>query len=195
MEEQVSWKGHSFTLLVFTGIVFLCSIFFVLGMLVGRGQGQRSAKAAAQGDEAKIEAAAARNPPEDPKSRIASYEGVETGKARTAPADLDPAPAPAPALTPASAEPVIEVAQEKHAPKPPVSEKMIFIQVAALEKEAAARAEQDKLLKKGFAALISSGEGPNKLFHVQVGPFSSSSDAEAAKKKLEALGYKTLTKQ
>jgi hypothetical protein len=26
MEEQTTWKGHTFTLLVFTGIVVLCSI-------------------------------------------------------------------------------------------------------------------------------------------------------------------------
>ena len=39
MEDQTSWKGHTFTLLVFTGIVVLCSIFFILGMLVGRAQG------------------------------------------------------------------------------------------------------------------------------------------------------------
>src|SRR2546426_6231763 len=47
MEDQTSWKGHSFTLLVFTGIVVLCSIFFILGMLVGRAQGQKIAFAAA----------------------------------------------------------------------------------------------------------------------------------------------------
>ena len=40
MEEQTTWKGHSLTLLVFAGIVALCSIFFILGMLVGRQQGQ-----------------------------------------------------------------------------------------------------------------------------------------------------------
>ena len=47
MEEPASWKGHGFTLLVFGGIVVLCSIFFVLGMLVGRDQGQRIAEMAA----------------------------------------------------------------------------------------------------------------------------------------------------
>ena len=45
--EQTSWKGHTFTLLVFTGIVVLCSIFFILGMLVGRDQGQKIASSAA----------------------------------------------------------------------------------------------------------------------------------------------------
>ena len=45
-ETTTSWRNHSFTLLVFGGIVVLCSIFFVLGMLVGRNQGQRIAEQA-----------------------------------------------------------------------------------------------------------------------------------------------------
>src|SRR5215831_14461407 len=44
MEDQVSWKGHSFTLIIFIGIVILCSIFFVLGMVVGRGQTSHAAE-------------------------------------------------------------------------------------------------------------------------------------------------------
>ena len=46
MEEQTTWKAHSFTLLVFGGIVVLCSIFFVLGMLVGRTQSVKIASVA-----------------------------------------------------------------------------------------------------------------------------------------------------
>src|SRR6185436_19714248 len=53
MEDQGSWKGHSFTLIVFIGIVILCSIFFVLGMVVGRGQAQHSADSASANPSAK----------------------------------------------------------------------------------------------------------------------------------------------
>ena len=45
-ETNTSWKNHSFTLLIFGGIVALCFIFFVLGMLVGRNQGKRIAEEA-----------------------------------------------------------------------------------------------------------------------------------------------------
>ena len=45
-ETNPTWKNHSFTLLIFGGIVALCSIFFVLGMLVGRNQGQKLAEIA-----------------------------------------------------------------------------------------------------------------------------------------------------
>src|SRR5215510_4038860 len=53
MEEQNSVKGQTFTLMIFGGIVVLCSIFFVLGMLVGRMQGFKLATIAVAEAEAK----------------------------------------------------------------------------------------------------------------------------------------------
>jgi hypothetical protein len=44
MEETTSWKNHTFTLLIFGGIIVLCSIFFTLGMVVGRSQGRQLAE-------------------------------------------------------------------------------------------------------------------------------------------------------
>ena len=67
MEEQTTWKGHTFTLLVFTGIVVLCSIFFILGMLVGRAEGQKVAGAGPGGASSRNEAKAA---PKVPWTRL-----------------------------------------------------------------------------------------------------------------------------
>src|SRR5678816_3601628 len=53
MEETTSWKNHSFTLLIFGGIIVLCSIFFTLGMVVGRGQGRHLAALAFEAEAAK----------------------------------------------------------------------------------------------------------------------------------------------
>jgi DedD protein len=52
-ETNTTWKNHSFTLLIFGGIVALCFIFFVLGMLVGRNQGQKIAEIALADEAAK----------------------------------------------------------------------------------------------------------------------------------------------
>jgi hypothetical protein len=38
------------------------------------------------------------------------------------------------------------------------------------------------------------GDGPNALYKVQVGPFATAADAEIAKRKLEALGFKPIRK-
>ncbi len=207
MDEQVSWKGQGFSLLVFAGLVFLCSIFFVLGMMVGRGQGLHAATttatAAAKTDDAKLFASADTKGklPDENKSSIAPYQGIETGKPKSAPVEPDtlpiPAPAPAPAKAQTAPEPALELANaapEKPAPKKTSSEKMIYVQVAALENEATARSEQDKLLKQGFAAIVFTGGGASQLHSVRVGPFSNKADADEAKRKLEGLGYKTILK-
>src|SRR5260370_17150538 len=100
MEEETSWKGHSFTMLVFTGIVVLCSIFFILGMLVGRDQGQKLAVAASALAAAKAEAKLL--PKEESKPYLTFYDSVK----RTEPA-LEPPP-------PLKIEPVVP-----HPPKLP----------------------------------------------------------------------------
>src|SRR5262245_35572118 len=56
MEEQTTWKGHTFTLLVFAGIVVLSAIFFILGMLVGRVQAQKISGTGLTGATSKAEA-------------------------------------------------------------------------------------------------------------------------------------------
>src|SRR5215470_8645677 len=93
MEDQTSWKGHTFTLLVFTGIVVLCSIFFILGMLVGRAQGQKLVANAPVAGSSKNEVKA---PPKDDKPDLTFYESVKRSESTLQAAPLKPAPAPAP---------------------------------------------------------------------------------------------------
>src|SRR2546423_4661135 len=88
MDDQTTWKGHTFTLLVFTGIVVLCSIFFILGMLVGRAQAQKlaaAAPAAAARSEAKLL-------PKEEKPDFTFYDSVKKDEPA---ASLKPAPAKA----------------------------------------------------------------------------------------------------
>ena len=89
MEEQTTWKGHSLTLVVFAGIVVLCSIFFILGMLVGRQQGQKIASiATAEAATIKPDATPA---PVEEKPEMTFFSSVEKEKAGPA---LEPAPDP-----------------------------------------------------------------------------------------------------
>ncbi len=67
------------------------------------------------------------------------------------------------------------------------------LQVAALRKEADAHAVAASLLKKKFPAFVVSPTS-DKYFHVQVGPYSDSKSAEAAKKGLESAGFKAIVK-
>ena len=180
MEEPTTWKGHSLTLLVFVGIVVLCSIFFILGMLVGRQQGQKFVSIAA------AEGAPRENvkpAPTEEKPELTFFESVENEKqpALLEPAPADPPPAPEP--------------PKKAAPEPPAN--IINYQIAALRKPA----DADKLLgdvkKRGFKGFIMApvaGEA-SPFFRVQVGPFSNVIEAEDARKKLEAAGYKPILKK
>jgi cell division septation protein DedD len=176
MEEQTTWKGHSLTLLVFGGIVVLCSIFFTLGMLVGRQQGQKIASVATA--EAATTKPDAEPAPIEEKPELTFFNSVE--RERAAPA-LEPPPAASPPAP----------------PQPPASVNSINFQIGAIKKSR----DADKLLrdvkKKGFKAFIlapAPGEA-NPFFRVQVGPFSDAIEAENARKSLEAAGYKPILRK
>jgi cell division septation protein DedD len=201
-EDQTTWKGHTFTLLVFTGIVVLCSIFFILGMLVGRQQGQKYASAT--NGPAKNETKAA---PKDDKQDFTFYDSVkkeDDAAFQPAPppprSDPDPQPEPPP---PTRAEPIKEPAP---APKrPPVVQSapapsstpsnVVNFQVGEFKKLSNAQTLLAGLKKKGFRAFIVELEGSNQLYRVQVGPFADVIEAEQVKKKLESLNYQVYSKK
>jgi cell division septation protein DedD len=181
MEDQTTWKGHSLTLLVFGGIVALCSIFFVLGMLVGRQQGQKFAALAAAEAAPKADVKAE---PEDETPELTFFESVERERA---PLALEPAREPDPPRRPAPAP--------KAAPARPAN--AINYQIAAVKKSA----DADKLLaavkKKGFKAFILAPPpgDRNPFYRVQVGPFSDGVAAEGVRKDLEKAGYKPILRK
>ena len=174
MEDQpVSWKGQTFTLFVFAGIVVLCSIFFVLGMLVGRDQGQRIAQTAAT-ESANRPVATVQSESEP----LAFFD--ETTKEKPA---LDLLPPPEPPAKP------------KAAPEPPPESPALtryFLQIFATKDAKEADRELTKVKSKDFRGLIlppAPGD-KNPLFRVQVGPFNGVAEADMAKKELQAQGYK-----
>src|SRR5258708_4477229 len=147
MEETVSWKGHSFTLLVFAGIVILCSIFFVLGMLVGRGQGQRAAGSGLTETHAK--AAPAYEEKSDKKPDFV----IER------------------AATPPPARP--SATQQETVKGPPPAANVIHFQVGGFKRSNAAEKLLGEVRTRGFPAFILAppSDDPNPLYKVQVGPY------------------------
>jgi cell division septation protein DedD len=187
MEDQTSWKGHTFTLLVFAGIVVLCSIFFILGMLVGRAQGQKLVANAPVASPAKNDVKA----PKDDKPDLTFYESVRKDESTLQAAPLKPAPArePDPVETPKDRKAL-------RASETPAPSTAINWQIAAVRKEGDARKLLDQVKKKGFKAFIlSPAEGDsNPYFRVQVGPFTDALEAQDVKRKLEAAKYSILKK-
>jgi cell division septation protein DedD len=175
MQDQTTWKAHSLTLFVFLGIVILCSIFFILGMLVGRQQGQKLASIAS------AEAA----PLQDSKPPISEQELTffdSVGSEKQA-AGLDPDPelrATAPLR-----------------PAPESAASVVNYQVGALRRSADADELLDEMKAKGFRSFIlapAPGDA-NPFFRVQVGPFASLIEAEDARKRLEEAGYKPILRK
>jgi cell division septation protein DedD len=184
MDDQNSWKGHTFTLMIFGGIVLLCSIFFVLGMLVGHSQSIKMATVAAAApapapaaETPSAKASAKESAKEEKPPDLTFYESVD--KKKSQPLVTTPPPAPAKVEPPAPA---------------PVTG--VNFQVSALKKQNDAEKMVGELKKKGFRAFILN-PAPNDrvpFYRVQVGPFSDPVDAEAAKQKLEKAGYKPIKK-
>src|SRR5438477_10594341 len=147
MEEQTTWKGHTFTLLVFTGIVVLCSIFFIFGMLVGRAEAQKIAGAG--GAAAKNDAKAA---PKEDKPDFTFYDSVKKEDPavwRAEAAKPDPAPL--------VVDPPKKAAPEREPPPPPApasSANAINYQIGAVRKAADAEKLLSDVKKKGFRGVI-----------------------------------------
>jgi cell division protein FtsN len=181
MEDQPTWKGHSFTLLVFAGIVVLCSIFFVLGMLVGRSQGQKFAAVAAAEAEAKRIIPVA---PNESQPELTFYESVEDSQA------------PEPILNPPAAVPD-RVAE---APRPvkaaPPAGPVINFQVGAVRGSNDAEKLLSAVKAKGFKGFILAPPpgDPNPFYRVQVGPYRDAGEAELEKQKLVSAGYQPIKK-
>jgi cell division septation protein DedD len=185
---EQSWKGHSFTLLVFTGIVVLSSIFFILGMLVGRSQGQKIASTSAPAAASKADAKAAK---EEDKTDFTFYDSVKKDpSAALAPVTAKPEPpAPGPSAQTKAAAPLEQL------PPPPVTSKpanAVNYQVGAVKKSADAERLLSDVKKKGFKAFIMSptADEANPYFRILVGPFTDPIEAEQVKKNLEAAGFK-----
>ncbi len=70
-----------------------------------------------------------------------------------------------------------------------------FVQVAAVSKQEDAGSLVDALKKKDYAAFVASTSAADKLFRVQVGPFSDIKDAESVRTKLVSDGYSPILKK
>ena len=103
------------------------------------------------------------------------------------------------AKAPASAE------SSSNSPAPPPTEEatephvapngQYFLQVAAVTKQDDAEALVDALKKKQYPAFVAANSSTDKLFRVQVGPFSDIKDAEATRTRLINDGYSPILKK
>jgi|SRR5688572_20085248 len=204
MEETTSWKNHSFTLLVFGGIVVLCSIFFVLGMLVGRNQGKRIAEMAYAEQEAN-----------KPVATTVTDEFKLSYDSETTEDEPQPSPEPPPPPVASISAPVTSGASTTARPKatedkaavakPPTTrtpasdskppEKTVLLQITSTKNEKQAREELKKVESNGFRPRMHIVTLKNVRWHrVVVGPYRES-EVNVAMKNLKAKGYSPVRAQ
>ena len=184
--------GTGKLLFLFFGLVGICAMFFALGYSLGRKSEPAitSASAAASPQLVPGTTKASSGSPASPS--MSFYKSVEQKDAN---AELTPAAKPDTAAAPADA--AVTSAPAANAPDPTTTlpTSAYLVQVAAVSKQEDGDALVDALKRKQYPAFIAVPIPADKLYHVQVGPFSDIKDAEAMRARLIADGYSPILKK
>lgn len=191
--------GTGKLLVLFFGLVIICAVFFSLGYRLGRKSEPVMATAPVP------TVAKATNPqPAQPAPAMTFYKSVEQKDAN---AQLNPAtsetsstPAPTPPTTPTeSSAPASSTTAPPSSTTNPADAMALpispyFVQVAAVSKEEDAEALLEALKKKQYPAFVAANS-TDKLFRVQLGPFTDIKDAEGMRTRLINDGYNPIVKK
>ena len=199
-QELEETTGTGRLLSLFLGMVVLCAVFFGLGYSLGKNSLSATAQAAEPVPAAASDAAkpSPLNPGESggqtqtpSTDQLTFYKSVEQ---KDQPA-LEAKPSPAKPASPAATEEARLAAAVGMTPAvatPPAAG--YLVQIAAVRRQEDANALVKALRKKQYPVFIA-GNAPDKLFHVQVGPFSDPKEADAMKARLVGDGYKPIVKK
>ena len=151
---------------VFVALVVVCALFFGFGYSMGKSS-----------------AASAGNGASGSSPAVVVLGQRASGKS--------PQPAPVPADAQEPAAPLPADSAEVHVPVGG----MFFLQVAAVTKQEDAEALVSALRKKDYAVFATNTALTDKLYHVQIGPFSNQKDVEGLRAKLVSAGYNPIVKK
>lgn len=186
-------------------LVILCAVSFAIGYGFGRSgakqptlatEAQASVSKTAAMPVAKTDAPAHGDCPSGGNCQPAGipapqdlsfYKAVE--QKETQPRLLPPQPAQTP-------QPQKPAKLQSKMPAPensPEAASGLMVQVAAVSRREDAEVLQDALRRKQYPVLIATGP-TDKLFHVQIGPFSDPKAAEATRSRLQGDGYNPILK-
>ena len=187
--------GTGKLLLLFFGLVGICAVFFALGYSLGRKS------------EAVVTTASAAGVPQPSSNTnkassgsaapaMTFYKAVEQKQAN---AELTPT-----AETKTDTNATAQTSAPANSGSPPPQQSTgvdttmplsgYFVQVAAVSKQEDADALVDALKKKEYPAFVAT-PASDKLFRVQLGPFSDIKDAEGMRTKLVGYGYSPILKK
>lgn len=182
-EDTEITLGTGKMLALFFGLVILCATFFGLGYSIGHGSTKSSA-------ELLPSPGTSRTSRPIQSSSAATNAPVAQTQTDSKPADTQPAaPDSSAASTAGGSSP------DQAAPlTPPQPVASYFVQVAAVSKQEDAQALVESLKGRQYQAFIAEAT-PDKLFHVQVGPFTDVKEAESMRARLVNDGYNPILKK
>jgi DedD protein len=193
-EDTEITLGTGKLLVLFFGLVGICALFFALGYSLGRRSEPAITTASAAIGPQTVPGTSKTSGGSTPAVPMTFYKSVEQKDANP---ELTPATdAKTDTATPANGTPAQGPAA--NAPDPTTTlptGTSYFVQVAAVSKQEDAESLVDALKKKQYPALIAAPIPTDKLFRVQVGPFSDIKDAEGMRTRLIADGYSPILKK
>lgn len=188
--------GTGKLLVLFFGLVGVCALFFGLGYSLGRKSeptiASASTAAAPQASSNRSKGSSGSTGSAPPMTFYKAVEQKEATPELTPPADAKTDTTATPATNASSGQAPANNAAD---PSTTVPSAGYFVQVAAVSKQEDADALVDALKKKDYPAFVASAAATDKLFRVQLGPFSEVKDAEAMRTKLVGDGYSPILKK
>lgn len=190
-EDTEITLGTGKMLALFFGLVALCAVFFGMGFSLGKSSVKPGDPVAGIATPGGVRPTAVKSNSPRPPSDLTFYKAVGQ---KDADAQLTASATDAPANSSAATKQQADDSNAPPALNALSSPSLYFVQVAAVSKQEDAQALVDALKKKQYTAFAASTPG-DKLFHVQVGPFTDVKDAEMARGKLVSDGYNPILKK
>jgi DedD protein len=188
--------GTGKLLVLFFFLVGICALFFALGYSLGRkAEPMMAASPTPQPAATAGKASSASSSASPAAQPMTFYKNVEQSQAnpQLTPATDGKTDNPSPgsaASTPATQNAPAGTPD----PMTTLPTSAYFVQVAAVTKQEDAEALVDALKKKDYPAFVAP-PAPDKLFRVQLGPYSDIKDAEAMRTRLIGDGYTPIVKK
>jgi len=197
---------------MFLGVVLLCGVFFTLGYTIGRND--YSASAASRPTDSLVTrpsvqpkpvtkpADATANPPSPAANEWDFYSSKQdANRLESSAKPSTSASAPANSAPPSDAAGTGVPDKSSHPASVPVhyqpprmAKTSIVLQLAALRRPGDAMALADELQQKKFPSFVVAPT-TDTFYRVQVGPYSTEADAEAARHALDREGFKAIIKR
>jgi DedD protein len=190
-EDTEITLGTGKMLALFFGLVALCAVFFGMGFSLGKSSVKPGDPVAGVATPGGVRPTAVKSNSPRPPSDLTFYKAVGQ---KDADAQLTASSTDAPANPSIATKSQADDGNAPPALNALSSPSLYFVQVAAVSKQEDAQALVDALKKKQYTAFAASTPG-DKLFHVQVGPFTDVKDAEMARGKLVSDGYNPILKK